>query len=466
MREVNIVRRGAAVVMTMGMLVACTGSAAPSDTDDGLVTLAPISNRTTTVPSSAASAPTGTDGAATTLPPLAWTVDTSTCGDPARAEQPIEGHVKIGSVMPLTGGPAVVFGPIKDGFQLYLDHAADSGLLPGYTVTVDIGDDQYDSTKTSAAVNGLVDDGVDLVTAIIGTPNNLAARDILNETCIPQLLALTGSAAWAQVNDYPWTTGAVVPYDVEAAIYSRKLKELKPNASVAIFSVDNDFGKAYADAFKKQADSDGLHVVDEQTVAADVSDPPSTQLADIAGRAPDAIVAFPLGLQCPAFLTELANAKTQHPGWDPAVFLTNTCASRLFLGLAGPAADGVYTSNTLLDANDAKNENQPGMKAFLETYAAASLTGDPGATATGWNAAELTMAILDAAARRGPLTRKSIIDAARNLTYTPSLARPGIAYKMSGATDPYAFQSLQVLQWDASTQTFDEIGDAVMDFES
>jgi hypothetical protein len=148
------------------------------------------------------------------------------------------------------------------------------------------------------------------------------------------------------------------------------------------------------------------------------------------------------------------------------VFLTNTCASRLFLGLAGPAADGVYTSTTLLDANDAKNEDQPGMKAFLEAYAAASLTGDPGATATGWNAAELTMAILDAAARRGPLSRKSIIDAARNLTYTPSLARPGIAYKMSGATDPYAFQSLQVLQWDASTQTFDEIGDAVTDFES
>ena len=27
---------------------------------------------------------------------------------------------------------------------------------------------------------------------IIGTPNNLAVRDTLNEECIPQLLALTG----------------------------------------------------------------------------------------------------------------------------------------------------------------------------------------------------------------------------------------------------------------------------------
>ena len=374
--------------------------------------------------------------------------------------------MKIGSVMPLTGGPAVVFGPIKDGFQLYLEHASESGLLAGHTVSVDIGDDQYDSTKTAAAVNTLIDDGVDVVAAIIGTPDNLAARDVLNETCIPQLLAMTGSTAWAQVSDYPWTTGAVLPYDVEAQIYAHKLKELKPSASVAIFSVDNDFGKAYVDAFKKQADADGLRVVDEQTVAADVSDPPVTQIGDIAGKAPDAIVAFPLGLQCPAFLTELANAKAQHAGWNPSVFITNTCSSRLFLELAGPAAEGVYTSNTLLDANDQKNAAQPGMKAFLDAYAAASLTGDPGATATGWNAAELTMAILDAAAKRGALTRKSIIDAARNLTYTPSLAQPGVQYKMSGATDPYAFQSLQVLQWNATTLTFTNVGDAVTDFES
>jgi hypothetical protein len=66
---------------------------------------------------------------------------------------------------------------------------------------------------------------------------------------------------------------------------------------------------------------------------------------------------------------------------------------------------------------------------------------------------------------------KSIIDAARNLTFTPSLARQspnsqGVQYKMKGAEDPFAFQTLQVLQWSDASQTFTEVGDPMTDFES
>ena len=196
-------------------------------------------------------------------------------------------------------------------------------------------------------------------------------RDTLNHDCIPQLAALTGAPAWGQVADYPWTTGGSVPYDVEASIYAAKLAELKAGAKVALFYVKSDFGTAYADAFKKQAADLGLEVVDEQTIDADATDPPTAQVAAMAAKLPDAIIASPLGLQCPAFLNELANAKSQAAGWAPMVFLTNTCASKLFLGLAGIAAEGVYTSSNLLDANDPKNAAQPGVKNFLEAIAAA-----------------------------------------------------------------------------------------------
>ena len=52
-------------------------------------------------------------------------------------------------------------------------------------------------------------------------------------------------------------------------------------------------------------------------------------------------MAFPLGAQCPTFLTELANQKAANPGWEPRVYLTNTCASPLILGVAGEAANGL-----------------------------------------------------------------------------------------------------------------------------
>jgi branched-chain amino acid transport system substrate-binding protein len=443
------------------LLTACNGDGNAT----GISSVAP-NGGTAAVPNETTASGAGTTPASTG-PAVApgWTVDTSSCADPARAEQPIKGTIKIGTAMPLSGGPAAPFAPVKDGFQAYLNYASEQGLLPGYTISAEIRDDQYDATQTPGVIQGLIDDGVDVFSGIIGTPNNLAVRDTLNRECIPQLLALTGSPSWGQIADYPWTTGALVPYDIEASIYATKLNELKPGAKVALYYTNSEFGKAYVDDFKKKADELGLEIVDEQTVEPNVYDPPATQVITIAGATPDAIIAVPVGLQCPPFLEELANAKAQTAGWAPLVFLTNTCGSKLFFGLAGVAADGVYTSNNLLDSNDQRNATQPGVEAFLAEYAAAGLTNDPGVTEAGWNAGEATVAILNAALKTGTLSRKSIIEAARNLTFTPSLARPGVQYKMKGADDPNAFETLQVLQWSDSSQTFTEIGEPITDFE-
>jgi ABC-type branched-subunit amino acid transport system substrate-binding protein len=454
----------ASLVAAALVLVSCdggggTGSTTPRATAPR-VSAAPTSTTPATTPSS--SGGTAATGGTTS----GWTVNTSSCPDPARVGKAITGTITIGTAAPLTGGPAAAFGPVKDGFVAYIKYASDNGLLPGYTLSTDVRDDQYDPGQTPAVVDGLIADGADLFAGIIGTPNHLAVRDTLNHACIPQLAALTGAPVWGQIADYPWTTGGTVPYDVEASIYAAKLAELKAGATVALFYVSSDFGKAYADAFKKQAADLGLQVVDEQTIEADATDPPTSQVAAMAGKLPDAIIASPLGLQCPAFLNELANAKTQAAGWAPMVFLTNTCASKLFLGLAGTAAEGVYTSSNLLDANDPKNAAAPGVKTFLETVAAAKLPGDPGVVEVGWNAGEATVAILNAALKSGTLSRKSIIEAARTLTFTPSLARPSVQYKMSGDADPFAFQTLQVLQWSTASQTFAEIGDPITQFES
>jgi ABC-type branched-subunit amino acid transport system substrate-binding protein len=451
------------------ILAACGGGGNSSDTSSA-ATVA----ETTAAASETTAAATETTAAATESTPAAtepaaaagWTVDTSACPDPARAEQPIEGEIKIGSAMPFSGSPAAAFGPVKDGFELYLNYANENGLLPGYTISADIRDDQYDATQTPGVVQSLIDEGVDLFAGIIGTPNNLAVRDAINEECMPQLLALTGSPRWGEVADYPWTTGQLVPYDDEASIYATKLNELKPGAKVALYYVNNEFGKDYSDAFKKKAAELGLEIVDEQTIEPGVNDPPTTQVGSIASKAPDAIVATPLGLQCPIFLTELANGKAQTPGWDPTVFITNTCASKLFFGLAGPAGEGVYTSNNLVDSNDPKNATHPGIKTFLDAYAAAGLAADPGVTEAGWNAGETMVAILNAALKTGTISRKSIIEAARNLTFAPSLARDGVQYKMNGVDDPFAFQTLQVLQWSVASQTFTDIGEPITQFES
>ena len=87
--------------------------------------------------------------------------------------------------------------------------------------------------------------------------------------------------------------------------------------------------------------------------------------------------------------------------------------------------------------------------------------------AAGWTTAEVTVAIIKQA-QESPdgLTRASIINAARNFTYTPMLARDGVVDKSQGETDPFLAESLQVLQYDAGTATFTDVGKLITEFES
>jgi len=400
-----------------------------------------------------------------------WMVDTEACIDPDAANAPIEGEIHIGTVLPLTGPTSAdeAFAPVKDGWLAYMDYANENGLLGDLTIKASVEDDQYDPTLTPGAVSKLIDDEVDLFSGIIGSPNNLAVRDTLNEECIPQLANLTGLPAWGDdAENYPWTTGILVPYTVESRVYAKQLAELYPaGAKVAMFYVNNEFGQVYADAFKELAPEFNLEIVDEQTIEATDAAPPTSQITSIAAKAPDVIMAVPLGAGCIGFLTELAAAKAQNAGWTPATFITNTCASSLILGAAGAAADGLYTSGNLIDVTAPANAALPKVKEYLD-YMNANGYGDIAATAAaGWTTAEVTVAIIKQAMESADgLTRASIINAARNFTYTPMLARDGVVDKSMGAEDPFLAETLQVLQYDADTATFTDIGSLITEFET
>jgi ABC-type branched-subunit amino acid transport system substrate-binding protein len=405
----------------------------------------------------------------TEAPAEGWAVNTDDCIDPDAANAPIEGTVKIAAAMPLTGGvAAAAFAPVKDGFEAYIQYANENNLLEGYTLEVSIADDQYNAELTPGAVATEIDNGAHLFSGIIGTPNNLAVRDTLNDECIPQLNALTGSPAWGEVADYPWTTGILVPYTVESRVYAAQIAELYPDgATVSLFYVNNEFGQIYADAFEEVAGDFGIEILGEQTIEPTDSNPPTSQVTTIAGEAPDVIMAVPLGAGCISFLTELANAKAQNAGWEPATFITNTCASSLILGAAGAAADGLYTSGNLVDITDPANASIPAVADYI-AYMEGLGKGDIVATAgAGWTTAEVTVEILkQAAASPDGLTRASIVNAARNFEYTPSLAREGVVDKMNGEDDPYLAESLTVIQYDADTQTFQDVGELITDFET
>ena len=371
--------------------------------------------------------------------------------------------------MPLSGGvAAAAFAPVKEGFDAYIQYANEQELLPGYTLELTIEDDQYNAELTPGAVSSQIDAGVTLFSGIIGSPNNAAVRDTLNDECIPQLNALTGSPAWGEVADYPWTTGILVPYTVESKVYAAQIAELFPDgATVSLFYVNNEFGQVYADAFKEIAADYNLEIVGEQTIEATDSNPPTSQVTTIAGEAADVVMAVPLGAGCISFLSEMASAKAQNAEWAPLTFITNTCASSLILGAAGPAADGLYTSGNLVDIGDPAVQAVPVVAEYIE-YMNGLGKGDLVTTAAaGWTTGEITVAVLKQAAESPEgLTRASIINAARDFTYTPTLAHDGVVDKSIGEEDPYLAETLQVLTYDADTATFTDVGELITEFET
>jgi ABC-type branched-subunit amino acid transport system substrate-binding protein len=451
-------RLGGLVMAGALAISACGGSS------DSTSTEAPTSEAPTSEAPS-------TDAPTTDAPATTWAVNTDDCVDPEAANAPITGTVKIGNVLPLSGSvAAIAFAPVKAGFESYIKLANEQKMLGDTTIEVAFEDDQYNKDLTPGAVNKLLDAGVNLFSGIIGTPNNAAVRDTLNEECVPQLQALTGSPAWGDVANFPWTTGALAPYGIEAKVYASQIKEQFPDgAKVALFTVNNEFGQVYLEAFKEVAEAadSGIEIVDEQTIEADSSTPPTAQINAIASKAPDAIVAVPLGAQCPTFLTEVANAKAANTGWAPSIFLTNTCASALILAGAGDAADGLYTSNNLVDVNDPAIAAKPAVAEYIEFMTAQGNKDIVTTASAGWHVAEVTVAILKQASESPEgLTRASIMNAARNYSLVPSLAREGVVLTMNGEADAFQAESLQVVQYEFATGTFKDVGSLISEFES
>jgi ABC-type branched-subunit amino acid transport system substrate-binding protein len=410
-----------------------------------------------------------TGGSASSSGSSTYAVDTSDC--PSDVNDQITGTIKIGTTMPLSGGAAAAaFAPVAAGLKAYMDDANAKNLVPGVKLELTIEDDQFNPTLTTPAVEKLRDQtGVNLLIGMIGTANGLAVRDALNRDCVPQLLNNSGDPRWGDAANFPWSTGILAPYNTETAIYVEDIKSKFPSgATAAVFNVNSDFGQDYKDTLEKLAADAKINIVDTQTIEGTDSNPPTSQITSIASKKPDVILAVPLGAQCPAFLKEVANAKATTPGWNPRIYITATCASTLLLALAGPAADGIITVVTGIDVADPKNAAVPEVVAYKDVMAKSGFPadGDLATAGAGWSVGEVAVAILkQAAASPDGLTRASIINAARNFSYHPSLTREGITFKSSGLEDPYLNEVQQVVQYSASTKTYTDQGPLVTKFE-
>ena len=377
-------------------------------------------------------------------------IDTADCVSDPTVE--VEGDsIKLVSSYPQSGLTAA-FSEIARGWKAYFDKVnAEGGVdFGGKTVTIeyDDADDQYNAAETAANIDEMVGpegDGAFAVFSVVGTANNIAIRDTLDELCVPDVFAATGSPAWGNT-DYPWLIGSTLsPYPLEAAIFADLIEEQAPGAQVAMLVQDDDFGAAYEETLRQalEESESGAEVVQVEKYSTGANEV-GAQITSLAASGATAFFNGGTLLACPDALTKTAAA-----GWEPELtWVSGTCTSDTLMGLAGAAANGVWSAANLKDPLNPEWDEDPAMVEYLETireYQPDGFRETNAIVGYGYTQAAVFVEALEAA--EAP-TRLALMEALKDLDVSDvGLLLPGVTVA-TGPDDAYMGEALQPAQYE------------------
>ena len=182
---------------------------------------------------------------------------TDTAAAPAAVPGISKTSITIGGSFPLSG-PVSSYAPIARGMEAYFKWAnqrrgTDKKLgVYGRKIDFKILDDAYNPANTVQTTNQLVlQDKVFAIVGTLGTEPNLAIRPFLNQRKVPQILVSTGASYFGlQYKEFPWTIGWQPDYIATALAYGRWIVQNAPNAKIAVFYQNDDYGKDYLKGLK------------------------------------------------------------------------------------------------------------------------------------------------------------------------------------------------------------------------
>ncbi len=381
----------------------------------------------------------------------------------------IDGNtIKLASSYPQEGALAA-FAEIAKGYTAYFDMVnAEGGVeIAGesYTMEVTAANDNYNPSETVENIQsafGTEGDGAFAAFSVVGTANNLAIRENLNDLCVPNIFASTGAPAMGNP-DYPWMIGSSLPlYSPEAAAFAEYLKAEMPEATVAMLLQNGEYGDGYEESFNAAIEGSGITVVATQRYDAGLATDVSSQVTNLANSDADVFFNGATLLPCPTGMQ-----KADELGWDAVKYVSGTCASRTLIGAAGDSADGVLSASNVMDPANTDWDSNERMTLYKDTVTAwAADNGvelDPmnGVVGYGWTLGELFVTALE---NSDSATRTAVMEAVANL----EVEAPGILYDeitvKTGDGDRFLGEAAKIGRYDLEVGAFVAL-DEVYDFE-
>jgi branched-chain amino acid transport system substrate-binding protein len=355
-----------------------------------------------------------------------------------------DAEIKIGNVEAYSG-PASAYGVIGKAEEAYFKLINDQGGVNGRKINFISYDDGYSPPKTVEQVRKLIEsDEVFLIFNALGTPTQTAVQKYQNVKKVPQLFVATGASKWNDPKDFPWTMGWQPSYRVEARIFAKYILKEKPNAKIAVFYQNDDFGKDYLKGLK-----DGLGAKAASMIVAEegyeTSEPSiDNHIVKLKGTGADVFV----NISTPKFAAQ-AIKKMAELEWKPMHVMTDVSVSiGAVMKPAGlEASEGILSAQYLKDPSDPQWKDDEGMKKFLtfiDKYMPGANIADLNLS-YGYAAAQTMVQVLTQCGDE--LTRENVMKQAASLKdFAPDTLIPGIKVSTS-PTDFAPIEQLKMMQF-------------------
>lgn len=355
-----------------------------------------------------------------------------------------DAEIKIGNIEAYSG-PASAYGIIGKTEDAYFKMVNDQGGINGRKVNFISYDDGYSPPKAVEQARKLIEsDEVLLIFNALGTPSNTAIQKYHNAKKVPQLFVATGASKWDDPKGFPWTMGFQPSYRAEARIFGKFILKEKPDAKIAVFYQNDDFGKDYLAGLKEVlGDKAAKMIIAEESY--EVSEP-TIDSHIVKLKATGADVLF--DISTPKFAAQVIK-KVAEIDWKPMHLLTDVSIS--IGAVMNPAglenSEGVLSAGYLKDPSDPQWADDPGMKkffAFLDKYMPGANRAD-GNLAYGYAAGQTMAHVLKQCGDN--LTRANVMKQAASLKdFTPDTLIPGVKLNTS-ATDFAPIEQLQMMRF-------------------
>jgi branched-chain amino acid transport system substrate-binding protein len=312
-------------------------------------------------------------------------------------------QVKLGAVLSVTGPASFLGDPEKKTLEMYVDEINAKGGVNGQKLQLVVYDDGADANAARTFATRLVEE--DKIVAMVGgttTGATLAMMPVFEEAQIP-LISLAGAIQIIEpVRKWVFKTPHTDKMACEKIFADLKQRNL---TTVALISGTDAFGKSMRDQCVAVAPQAGITIAHEESYGPRDSDM-TPQLTNIKGKPAVQAVINPGFGQGPAIVTR----NYRQLGIALPLYQSHGVASKQFIDLAGPAANGVRLPAAALLVAEKLPDNDP-QKPVVVAYTRAyqQKTGQPIST-FGGHAYDGLMIFVEAAKRAGSFDTAKVRD--------------------------------------------------------